>query len=442
MVSTYARTGFYRSCARGNIKPATLPPRARRWPISARCAPLVLKQAAGGGTVHRGSQCLDMPDVHSPTTRPSVLHRVAAIAALPLVFLLSGCLRVESAMTVAPDDTISGSIVQKINIAAMESILGGFPQGDSSSTEDGKPQETMAESMRRQINESVGEANAKLPDEYGLTASLYEQDPWMGVAISFENVPFAEFEQVVSGDAFKAVEGSGATDAGVGGLDATSQQENEFPFQVTFSRDGDLQKVSGQIATPEQANSREMTGSAEGMEALIPTAALSITFSGEILETNGSVQGSTVTWETPIGTNIDVQATATTGSSGIQLGGLIKWLPLLLIPVGVYAFLKYRRENQSSPTGSVTATAAYQPPAEAAPPVGYPTAAALADRPPITEEDRVRAQGQPNSWLYMADPAWGPNPPVEGIKGAYWVDQYGTVTDAWEDNPAYKFPRA
>lgn len=60
--------------------------------------------------------------------------------------------------------------------------------------------------------------------------------------------------------------------------------------------------------------------------------------------------------------------------------------------------------------------------------------------PPITEEMRRAAQGQPGSWLYVIDPAFdqaGEVPP-EGIVGAYRVDDSGNITEEFTENPRYR----
>ena len=59
--------------------------------------------------------------------------------------------------------------------------------------------------------------------------------------------------------------------------------------------------------------------------------------------------------------------------------------------------------------------------------------------PPITDEMRAHAEVQPDSWLYVLDPAADPDAPVppELVVGAYPVDGCGEVVEAFEPNPRY-----
>lgn len=64
----------------------------------------------------------------------------------------------------------------------------------------------------------------------------------------------------------------------------------------------------------------------------------------------------------------------------------------------------------------------------------------MAERPPVTEEMRAHARVQPDSWLYVLDPAADPDGvvPPELVVGAYPVDSRGELGEEFEHNPAYR----
>ena len=65
--------------------------------------------------------------------------------------------------------------------------------------------------------------------------------------------------------------------------------------------------------------------------------------------------------------------------------------------------------------------------------------------PPITDGMRESALHNPNSWLYVIDPAFDPNSEVPpwGIVGAYPVDAFGEIESRFARNDTYRpSPRA
>lgn len=59
--------------------------------------------------------------------------------------------------------------------------------------------------------------------------------------------------------------------------------------------------------------------------------------------------------------------------------------------------------------------------------------------PAISDEMRAHAKVQPDSWLYVLDPAADPDlaVPPELVIGAYPVDEHGELVEAFEPNPGY-----
>jgi hypothetical protein len=73
------------------------------------------------------------------------------------------------------------------------------------------------------------------------------------------------------------------------------------------------------------------------------------------------------------------------------------------------------------------------------------TPGSTAPFPAITDDMRESALHNPNSWLYVIDPAFDPNTEVPpwGIVGAYPVDAYGQIESRFAANDTYRpSPRA
>jgi hypothetical protein len=73
------------------------------------------------------------------------------------------------------------------------------------------------------------------------------------------------------------------------------------------------------------------------------------------------------------------------------------------------------------------------------------TPGAVEDIPPITDSMRESALSNPNSWLYVIDPAFDPNSevPTWGIVGAYPVNAHGQIESRFAANDTYRpSPRA
>lgn len=60
--------------------------------------------------------------------------------------------------------------------------------------------------------------------------------------------------------------------------------------------------------------------------------------------------------------------------------------------------------------------------------------------PPVTDEMRASARANPNSWLYVLDPAFvdADDVPQWAIVGAYPVNSYGEIEDRFAPNDTYR----
>lgn len=164
------------------------------------------------------------------------LLRGIALSVLAVV-ALSGCLKIEGSFTLHEDDTIDGTFI----IAVQKGI------GDSMGMSD--------EDLLSQMTDGMS-----AEDLDGAMVTPYEDEDWVGQQVAFEGQPIAEISE---------------DDAG-----------------LTVARDGDFFVVQGDPLASESDDEQGDIGSLPGAEAT-----MSVTFPGEVVETNGEVEGTTVTWD-------------------------------------------------------------------------------------------------------------------------------------------------
>ncbi|MDN4476013.1 hypothetical protein QQX09_09125 [Demequina sp. SYSU T00192] len=147
--------------------------------------------------------------------------------------VLTGCLRVEMSIALNPDDTADGSFLMAIEKGSGEA----FDVSDD-------------DLLEQFTADSEGDF------ETG-TVEPYEDEDYIGTRVSFDDEPLGSF--------------AGETDD-----------------DLAIVRDGDDYVVSGSMSDAED----EDLGSLPGADMV-----LSITFPGEVSEHNGTLEGTTVTWD-------------------------------------------------------------------------------------------------------------------------------------------------
>lgn len=278
------------------------------------------------------------------TARASI--RSAALLA-GLTLLLAGCLKLDMALTISPEDTVDGEMVFAVNKELLE--LTG-----------------------QNVDDLLGDT--AVPDDVpGATQEPYEDDRFVGTRVLFEDVALQDMQ-----------EGSG-------------------PDALSIERKGDTYEVNGVMDLT--TDSAELQGNPfeDQISEAFDTAELriAITFPGEVLETNGQVDGTTVTWEPVFGERTELRAVASAsgdvagggeGASGEQAGateeagsGGNAWLYAILgmvivgAVVGLFVMMRRRGADAGPAPGApedvVTAplpSAAPEPPATSAPPATPP----------------------------------------------------------------------
>ncbi|HET9311867.1 MAG TPA: hypothetical protein VFP41_11675 [Actinomycetota bacterium] len=260
------------------------------------------------------------------------------------ILLLAGCLKLDMAITLSPDDTVDGEIVFAVNKELLE--LTG-----------------------QNIDDMLGDT--AVPDDVeGATTEPYEDDRFVGTRVVFEDVALEDM------------------------------QENSAPDSLSIERVGDTYEVSGVMDLGTEDAELEGNPFEDQIAEAFDTAELriAITFPGEVLETNGRVDGTTVTWEPVFGERAEFTAVASasgdgpeggdagteaSGSSGSSSGSnalLYSILGLIAVAVVVGVFLMMRRRGDGAAASADGTTVPAD--RDAAPPPDVPPAPAPPTAPP------------------------------------------------------------
>jgi hypothetical protein len=253
----------------------------------------------------------------------SALLRFGAFAALAL--LLSACIKLDMDLTVNSDDTVDGTIIFGLNKQLIE--LSGESADDL-----------------------LGSSGPIPTDAPGISEKPYEDDEFQGQEITLDNVPLERFNDENSGDedSLKIVH-QGDTYVVSGALDLSQASGASGASGITGFPDAQQIFSSAQMK-------------------------LTITFPGKVKESNGQVDGNTVTWTPKFGERLELHAVA-----DAEGGGNSSTL-IILIAVGVVVvalaivlgILATRRKKSDTGDGSGDATVGL---ASSAPPAGTPGAA-------------------------------------------------------------------
>ena len=205
--------------------------------------------------------------------------RLAMVAALAL--LLTGCLKLDMNLEIQTDDTVTGSVIFAVNKDVLD-LTGG-------SAED-----------------LLGSDTPFPSDAAGVTTEDYDDGEFVGKQFNFDGLPIAEFSDPAD------------------------------PESLSITRDGDTFVVSGVLDLSQGATGASGASGATGgtgAAAFFESAEIriAITFPGEVISSNGTESGNTVTWTPKFGDRLEISATG----SAIASGGSSSTLLYVLIGVGV-----------------------------------------------------------------------------------------------------------
>jgi hypothetical protein len=233
------------------------------------------------------------------------MHTTARLAAVGiLAVLLTGCIKLNVDFNVSSDNKVSGTMV----FAFSKQLL----------------------QLTGQSAEELIGSSAPIPnDVQGVSAKPYDDGEFAGEEFTFDGVPLTQFN-------------------------------TDEPDALIIVRQADTFTVSGVLDLSNATGASGATGSIPGIEDALAGAdiRISITFPGAVTDTNGTVDGTTVTWSPKIGQRLELRATAGATGSGssstssiLLIGGIA--LGILVIIVVVAVVMKGRRKGE--PGGGMAA---------------------------------------------------------------------------------------
>jgi hypothetical protein len=217
---------------------------------------------------------------------------LAALAALTIVLVTSGCMKLNLDLSVNKDDTVSGSLILAYS---NEALALANSMGSSSS-----------------LN-----TDSLITQQPGMTVTAYKDDKYTGSKITFDAKPFSEFSTGTSAGALK------------------------------FTRAGNIISVTGAIdmsggdpSTIEQVKNNPLTSGLFQKSDI----SVSITMPGKITSKTGVIEGNKVTFKGQLGDNIVIDAQSD-DSAGFDVATIaIAGGALALLAAGG-AFLVIRRKK-------------------------------------------------------------------------------------------------
>ena len=220
------------------------------------------------------------------------LRRATALAAvLGATLMLSGCFSVTMDLYVRSDDTVDGTAVLAVDRSLVDAAGG---------------EHRLIDSLTRSGSSFFGAA----PSAGTVHVGRYESNGSVGVQFEIKGVPLTDF-------------GSGSDVGSAGGL--------------SISRVGDTYVVSGtfdpSLGVAEASAAQAMASDSD--------ITLAISFPGEVLHSNGTVTGQTVTWKPDAGHQFRLQAVAKANSPGtLPMAKPLAWvgvgaLVLVVVLAGV-----------------------------------------------------------------------------------------------------------
>ena len=213
---------------------------------------------------------------------------MAALGML-LVLALAGCVRFQADLSVDDQNRLDGDIV----VAVI--------------TDD---QPGSADNARDNADKIEAQLLPELRGADGVTAEPYEQDDYVGTRFTLDDTPI------------EALNGGGSEGA------------------LTLTRTGDTFDFSGTLDFTPGEEEQESDGDPKDSNITV-----AISFPGEVLDHNGELNGTQVTWTTTLEGSVDMHATASAIPSGppVALIVIIALLALGVIAVVVVLIVRRRR---------------------------------------------------------------------------------------------------
>jgi hypothetical protein len=225
--------------------------------------------------------------------------------------LLTGCIKLNVDFTVSSDNTVSGTMV----FAFSKQLL---------------------QLTGRSAQDLIG-SSAPIPSSVpGMSAKPYDDGEFAGEEYTFDAVPLTQFN-------------------------------SDDPTSISIVRSGDTFTVSGVLDLSSATGASGATGTIPGLDQALAGAdiRISVTFPGAVTDSNGVVDGSTVTWNPKIGQRVELRATAGAIGSGSSSTSSIVLIGLIALGVIVVVALVMRGRRKAGSGGEAVEDMTPMTPSEA-----------------------------------------------------------------------------
>lgn len=218
--------------------------------------------------------------------------RIGAFVAL--VFLMTGCIKLNMNLGINPDNTVSGTVEFGV-------------------------QKELLDLTGQNVEDLLG-SDAPFPSNApGVTVEPFDDGEFVGQQFIFEDVPLEEFNSGGIAGASGATSGDGAGDSL-----QIARQGDTFVVTGVLDLSSGLSGVTGPFGG---------TGGAQFFESA--DIKIAITFPGEVLQApGGEIDDNTVTYVPEFGERLEINATGSAvenGDAADVVGGSDSFLPLILI---------------------------------------------------------------------------------------------------------------
>ncbi len=218
------------------------------------------------------------------------------VLALALLFALTGCVKLDMDMNVQADDTIDGTLI----IAVDKELLKATGQSEAA--------------LLKQIEQQGPFSGENRPKGGSFSVRPYNSGGKIGQAYTFSAVPLSQFG------------------GGQGGLSITRKGDRFFVAGV-------VDMTTDTPQTPEEKAVAARFGKTAETR-------IRITFPGEVLKSNGKIDGRSVTWNPKIGQRSMLTAEARTSEIIPVLLAAVGGAAALLLVLGLIIFLLFRRRRR------------------------------------------------------------------------------------------------
>ena len=274
---------------------------------------------------------------------------------MALVFLMTGCIKLNMNLGINPDNTVSGTI--EIGV-----------------------QKELVDLTGQNVEDLLGRDAPLGGNAPGVTVEPFDDGEFVGRRVILEDVPIEEFNSGGIVGASSATGASGPT-GGAGDSLQIAREGDTFVVTGVLDLSRALAGVTGPLAG---------TGGAQFSESA--DIKIAITFPGEVLQApGGEIDGNTVTYLPEFDERLEINATGSAvdnGEAADVVGGSDSFLPWILIISGVVLVLlivvllvvrgRRHEDGGGTPSGVGEAGSAAAP--VAPPPVAPP--GAPTDAPP------------------------------------------------------------